>query len=119
MRRTYPRVDGCPFCEILAGSSPAEIQREWDGAIAITPLNPVTDGHVIIIPRKHVADFTSETDWTAGAMWCAAEYAKTIGVDCNLITSKGEAATQTVYHLHIHVVPRAAGDGLRLPWTPA
>jgi histidine triad (HIT) family protein len=105
----------CPFCEILAGRAPADIVKEWPEALAIVPLRPVVDGHVLVIPRVHVCDFADSPVVSAATMRCAAELAAGHG-SCNLITSKGQPATQSVFHLHLHLVPRAEGDGLALPW---
>lgn len=111
------RRDDCPFCAIILGDAPATCRRGWLDAIAITPLNPVVPGHVIVIPLEHV-DSAAASPETAGAVMSrAAEWAQDHGQDCNLITSVGPAATQTVRHLHIHVVPRTDGDGLLLPWS--
>ena len=107
----------CAFCAILAGEAPATIVRSWPTAIAIKPLNPVTEGHTLVIPATHVRDATEDPEVSALAMAAAAEYAAGVG-PCNVITSVGREATQTVFHLHIHVVPRRGGDGLALPWTP-
>ena len=107
-------ITDCPFCAIVAGDAPATIVREWPDAIAIVPLNPVTDGHMLVIPRRHVSDFTEDADISAATMRCASELA---GAPANVITSAGSAATQTVDHLHLHIVPRRDGDGLALPWT--
>lgn len=110
-------MDDCPFCLIVAGTAPAKIVFEWIEALAIEPLNPVTPGHVLVIPTRHVATFKDDP-WVTGrtAMW-AAEYAWSKPGDFNMITSAGIAATQTVRHLHFHIVPRHQGDGLALPWT--
>lgn len=108
----------CPFCEIVAGRAPATILEDWTGAIAIRPRHPVTPGHVLIIPKVHVPDFTTSPQVSAMIMAYAAPFVLEWGFgDCNLITSRGVAATQSVFHLHVHVVPRADGDGLHLPWT--
>lgn len=104
----------CVFCRIVAETEPAKIIYWWRDAIAIVPLNPVVDGHVLVIPRRHVADATDHPEVTADTMARAAEIAVP---PCNIITSAGAEATQTVFHLHIHVVPRRAGDGLALPWS--
>ena len=97
--------------------------HEWDDAIAIVPLAPVTgerflpgEGHVLVIPRVHVSDFAADPVITGRTFQRAAELADLR--DSNLITSKGESATQTVHHLHVHLVPRVSRDGLPLPWTP-
>ncbi|MDJ0345227.1 HIT domain-containing protein [Streptomyces sp. H10-C2] len=105
----------CPFCEIVAGRAPATIVREWPDALAIVPLGPVVDGHLLIIPKVHVADFSEDPDVSAATMRRAAELADGTN-PANIITSRGRAATQSVFHLHLHLVPRAAGDGLALPW---
>lgn len=103
----------CVFCQIVAGQAVATQVRQWSDAIAIVPLNPVTAGHVLVIPRFHVVDALEDPRITASVMHAAAELAER---PCNIITSAGAEATQTVFHLHIHVVPRRQGDGLALPW---
>jgi histidine triad (HIT) family protein len=105
----------CPFCEIVASRAPATIIREWDDALAIVPLDPVVDGHVLVIPREHVADFVDDPAVSARAMYRAAELCDDFG-SYNVITSRGRWATQSVFHLHLHVLPRAKDDGLALPW---
>jgi len=108
----------CIFCRIASGRAEATVVRDWDDALAIVPLAPVTDGHLLVLPRTHVPDATSDPAVTANTMLRAAELAAAIGGALNLITSVGAEATQTVWHLHIHYLPREAGDGLPLPWTP-
>lgn len=105
----------CPFCLIAFGRAPAEIVERWDDAIAIVPLNPVTSGHVLVIPLQHVTDALAVTEVSAATMRRTVELADG---PCNLITSVGAEATQTVRHLHLHIVPRRPGDGLLLPWSP-
>ncbi|MEC4016083.1 HIT domain-containing protein [Streptomyces sp. H27-D2] len=107
----------CVFCAIVAGTAPAVVVRQWDDVLAIRPRGGVTDGHVLVIPRVHVADAGSDPTVAARTMACAAELMAELP-NANIITSKGAEATQTVHHLHIHVVPRSADDGLPLPWTP-
>lgn len=108
----------CPFCEIVAGRGPATFVSEWPAAVAIVPLNPVTPGHTLVLPRRHLPDFTAAAHDVAETMAAAAELARDMGGPMNLITSRGSEATQTVFHLHLHLVPRRAGDGLALPWAP-
>lgn len=113
---TGPAPD-CPFCAILDARAPAKFVATWPDAIAIVPLNPVTPGHVLVIPRQHVTDFADDPEVSAATMRRAAEYAAVLGIPAsNLITSRGREATQSVFHLHLHVVPRHEGDGLALPW---
>lgn len=105
----------CPFCEIVAGRAPATVVRDWPDTLAIVPKGPVVDGHTLVIPRQHVADFGENPTVSATTMARAAELADGLG-PMNLITSRGREATQSVFHLHLHLVPRAANDGLSLPW---
>ena len=115
-------VSPCPFCEIVAGRAPATIVRQWSDALAIVPLNPVVDGHLLVIPKMHVTGFFSDPEVSAATMKRAAEMLHGVERhheprDHNVITSAGRAATQTVMHLHVHLVPRTHDDGLSLPWT--
>lgn len=115
----------CVFCP--ANWPNLDIVRTVDDNFAIVnPLNPVTEGHVLVISGTHTP--TAATDGPAAAdgwqvaadlMYLAAQWvAGHYGMDANIITSIGAAATQTVMHTHVHVVPRRPGDGLPLPWTP-
>jgi diadenosine tetraphosphate (Ap4A) HIT family hydrolase len=108
----------CVFCQIVAGTAPATVVREWDDALAIKPRGGVNAGHTLVIPRRHVDNAVVDPAVTALTMARAAELGADLGCDLNVITSVGEQATQTVFHLHIHLVPRTAGDNLPLPWTP-
>ncbi|MEV6219844.1 HIT family protein [Nocardia sp. NPDC051833] len=109
-------MNRCPFCAILEDGAPATIVDQWREAIAIVPLNPVTPGHLLVIPRKHVDDATTWPTLTGIVMKYAAEIAADTP-SANIITSIGAEATQTVRHLHVHVVPRRPEDRLHLPWT--
>lgn len=105
--------DPCVFCAIVAGTEPATVIRQWTDALAIVPLGPVVEGHLLVIPKRHVRD-ASESPYTAGQVMArAAELARP---PFNIITSAGREATQSVFHLHLHIVPRADNDGLALPW---
>jgi len=108
------KKEECVFCDrdVIQG-----IISENEDIYLVRPLNPVVEGHRIIIPKKHVSDFTEDTELFGQVARVTAEIAKQNGGDYNLIVSKGRCATQTVFHLHIHLVPREEGDGLALPWT--
>lgn len=111
---------GCPFCAIVAGRAPARFvvpPTRWPDALAFLPLRPVTPGHVLIVSRRHVPDFAADPEVYAAVSRRAAELACELGrPDANVITSRGTAATQSVFHLHVHLVPRVVDDGLALPW---
>lgn len=109
----------CVFCEIVAGRSPAKFLRpdDWSSTVKVfEPLNPVTPGHALIIPTIHVEDFADEPSVSSIVARKAAQYAKEFGGPFNVITSKGKVATQSVFHLHLHLIPRRKDDGLALPW---
>ncbi|MGI5408690.1 HIT family protein [Streptomyces chartreusis] len=106
----------CPFCEINLGRAPATFVHEWSDTIAIVPLNPVVDGHTLVIPKQHVRDFASDPVVAGATMQRAAQLMRWTDRPMNLITSRGREATQSVFHLHLHLVPRAEDDGLALPW---
>jgi histidine triad (HIT) family protein len=107
----------CVFCQIVAKTSPAEIVAEWPDTIAIAPLDPVTPGHRLIIPKAHVGSFIQDPQVTATTAARAAELADELHVGpANLITSAGWLATQSVFHLHFHLIPRRRNDRIRLPW---
>lgn len=108
-------ADGCPFCTRIAAG---DYDTEDAYAVMFEPLNPVTRGHRLIVPKLHVCHAAEDPLVTAMTMRLAADLAaRERLVPCNLITSVGRAATQTIPHLHIHIVPRRSGDGLHLPWT--
>src|SRR5258708_25057224 len=105
----------CVFCKrIKAG----EYDYGTAVSVAFQPLLPVTPGHFLVVPREHVSDALESPHRASQAMRFAAALANEMGLKAaNFITSAGKDATQTVFHLHIHVVPRRPGDGLALPWT--
>ncbi|MFD4020637.1 HIT family protein [Streptomyces sindenensis] len=107
----------CAFCAIAAGTAPASVVRDWGDVLAIRPRGGVAEGHLLVIPRRHVEDAGTDPKLSGRVMECAAEFMAE-HVNANIITSKGDAATQTVYHLHMHLLPRTADDELPLPWTP-
>lgn len=106
-------IDDCVFCAKIAAG---DVDRRWPAVVCFEPLNPVTPGHMLVVPVVHVPDVATDPFWSGQAMHAAAELAAQVG-DCNVITSRGAAATQTIRHLHLHVIPRREGDGLALPWT--
>lgn len=107
----------CVFCSIVAGEAPATVAAILMSGIAIVPLNPVVPGHIIGISNEHVSDFTEDPIVSGRLVTSMSGLARQIGGQWNLITSAGPDATQTVFHLHVHLVPRRPGDGLALPWS--
>jgi len=106
----------CAFCEIIAGNAPAKFVNRNADASAFVPLNPVVEGHVLVVPHRH-ARYIWELDSSSLAMAVAMAAQLATNIACNVIQSNGVAATQTVPHVHFHIVPRSGGDGLMLPWT--
>lgn len=104
------------FCGRIAAGEYELISNAYE-VVRFEPLNPVTPGHMLFVPFRHVAD-AAEFPYLTGVTFAAASAFGFVQAEpFNLITSAGEAATQTVRHLHVHYVPRRAGDGLALPWT--
>jgi histidine triad (HIT) family protein len=119
------RDPDCLFCKIVAGEVPATRVREDERTVAFMDINPATRGHMLVIPREHS---TNLLEIGAEDLAACAEAAKELtalvsdrlGADgVNVLNSCGRAAWQTVFHFHLHVIPRYSGDPLRLPWTPA
>ena len=108
----------CPFCHLdqikgvewCASSGSLEVVR-------FEPLNPVTPGHMLFVPSVHITSAADDPMVFRTVAEVAAWYVRSQKIEANIITSVGAAATQTVHHMHVHVVPRREGDGLTLPWT--
>lgn len=115
---------GCEFCDIVAGSAPADIVYRDDDVIAFAPLEPAARGHTLVVPTHHAADFVAAEVQALGevvrvSQLVARAISSALGPDgFNLVTSAGDAATQSVFHLHLHVVPRWEGDRMGDIWPP-
>jgi histidine triad (HIT) family protein len=114
----------CLFCKIVAGEVPSTRVHEDDRVIAIMDIFPATRGHVLVIPRAHATDVHEVSDDDLAA---AASVAKRLaglamrGLAADGVTimqSNGAVAWQTVFHYHVHVIPRYRDDPLVLPWRP-
>lgn len=119
MTKATPPASDCVFCDIVAGRAPAQWVVEpdhWPDAVAFVPLDPVVEGHVLVVPKAHVRDFAEDPEVYAATSRRAAELEHSLPRPMNVITSRGREATQSVFHLHVHLVPRAMEDGLALPW---
>ena len=115
----------CIFCKIVSGELPSTVIREDQRTVAFMDINPATRGHALVVPRRHARDLLEIEREDLDATMAAAQEVAHRAVDrldaagINLLNSCGEAAWQTVFHFHIHVIPRYEGDPLRLPWIPA
>jgi histidine triad (HIT) family protein len=115
----------CIFCKILAGALPATIVDEDERTVAFMDINPATHGHTLVIPRAHTRDLLTVDQEDLKAVAVAAQRLagrmseRLAAEGVNVINSCGAVAWQTVFHFHVHVIPRYATDPLRLPWTPA
>lgn len=114
----------CIFCKIVSGELPSQRVDEDEHTVAFMDLNPATRGHALVVPRRHARNLLEiDPDDLAATIRAAQRLAQravpALGADgVNLINSCGSEAWQTVFHLHVHVIPRYRGDPLRLPWVP-
>jgi histidine triad (HIT) family protein len=119
------RDPDCLFCKIVAGEVPSQRIAEDEKTVSFMDINPATRGHALVIPKEHAVNLLeiAPDDLTAvalAAQQLAKRVSERLGADgVNLINSCGSAAWQTVFHFHVHVIPRYADDPLKLPWTPA
>jgi histidine triad (HIT) family protein len=114
----------CLFCGIVEGSIPSQQVDSDELTGSFMDINPATPGHALVIPRAHSADLLeiSPDDLkatTVAAQRLAKRAKDVLNADgINLVNACGAAAFQTVFHFHIHVVPRYEDDPLKLPWVP-
>ncbi len=123
-------MSACIFCDIAAGEAPASVIYQDDSVLAFMDITPVNLGHVLIVPRKH-ATYMAEMDEAVGAhlfrtTMRIGQAIRNSSVRCqgiNLYLADGAVAGQQIYHLHMHVFPRFAGDSFRVfsgwPLTPS
>ena len=111
----------CPFCGIVAGTVPASLVAEEGAVLAFLDIRPVTPGHLLVVPKRHAASLAEVDEPTGAQMFRVAmrlaAVLRSSGLRCegvNLFLADGEAAFQEVFHAHLHVVPRFAGDGFRI-----
>jgi histidine triad (HIT) family protein len=114
----------CIFCKIAAGERPATIVDSDERTVSFMDINPATRGHALVIPREHHRDLHEVPPGDLAACAVAAQRLadrarERLGADgVNLLNACGSAAWQTVFHFHVHVIPRYEDDPLRLPWVP-
>lgn len=121
---TQPPTAGvamCVFCAIVAGDVEASLVHEDETAIVFMDLNPVTPGHLLVVPRTHAEGLEDLDEATGTHVWSLgqrmARALRRSGLRCegiNLFLADGEAAFQEVFHLHLHVFPRYADDGFSI-----
>jgi histidine triad (HIT) family protein len=115
----------CIFCKIIAGEIPGQIVDEDDKTVAFMDINPGSRGHLLVVPRQHVRDLLEIDQEDLAATMAAAQRMASRVVErlnadgVNLLNCCGSTAWQTVFHFHVHVIPRYDDDSLRLPWIPA
>ncbi|MBR6229596.1 MAG: HIT family protein [Eubacterium sp.] len=117
-------MSDCIFCKIIAGEIPSATVYEDDACKAILDVNPAAKGHVIVLTKEHAEDVFHISDEALSNAICvakkvAAALKKTYQCDgVNILQNNGEVAGQTVFHLHIHVIPRFKGDSISMHWKP-
>ena len=117
-------MSDCIFCGIAAGTRPAERVHEDERTVAFLDIFPACDGHLLVIPRAHAdnvhaADPADVAACAQTAQLMAGRISGALGSDGVTITqANGGAAGQTVFHYHVHVIPRYEDDPLVLPWRP-
>src|SRR3954452_22304028 len=116
--------DDCIFCKIVAGEMPARKVDEDEHTIAFMDMSPWTRGHALVVPREHTRNLYEAPDealerTVVAAKRLALKMRDRLGGDgVNLVNSCEPAAWQTVFHLHVHVIPRYEDDPLELPTQP-
>lgn len=114
----------CIFCKIVAGDIPAEKIHEDDRTVAFMDVNPGTRGHALVVPKDHAKDLLEiAPDELAAVVQSGQVVARRIkdrleADGINLLNCCGTEAWQTVFHFHLHVIPRYVDDPLQLPWIP-
>lgn len=115
----------CIFCKIIAGELPSQRIDSDEHTVAFMDISPATRGHALVVPRRHATNLLEIEPEELSATACAAQRVarravERLGADgVNLLNSCGARAWQTVFHFHIHVIPRYEGDPLALPWVPS
>ncbi|MGH3145058.1 MAG: HIT family protein [Rubrobacter sp.] len=118
-------MEGCAFCEILAGNRPASVVFRDERCAAFMDIRPINPGHVLVVPNNHAASLADLPEDAGAHMFRTAQKVAAAlygsGLECegvNLFMADGEAAGQEVFHVHLHVFPRYAGDGFALAFGP-
>ena len=114
-------MNGCIFCQIIEGKSPASIFYEDELVLGLMTIGPVNTGHAMVIPKRHAASLSDMDEETGRHLFTVTQRAaaaiRESGVRCegiNLFLADGEAASQEVPHVHMHVFPRYQGDPFKI-----
>ena len=117
--------DQCVFCEILRGNEPASFTYQDDTVVAFMDVQPITHGHMLVVPREHAVLMAQVNETVAMRTFRVARQlasvvrAKLGATGVNLFVADGETAFQDVPHFHVHVIPRYANDGFGLTFPDA
>ena len=112
----------CLFCKIILGQIPSFKIFEDDEILAFMDVNPVAAGHALVIPKFHSKDIhETPAEWVGIAFAGAQRIARAVGktlepAGINIVQANGPGAKQSVFHLHVHVIPRSMDDGLTMNW---
>lgn len=115
-------MDNCIFCKILRGEIPSTKLYEDENSIVILDISPANKGHAILITKEHAANLFELSDESAKKILPVVKkvgngIVKTLGCDgLNVLQNNGEAAGQTVFHLHVHMIPRYKDDDVSVGW---
>ena len=118
------KKDDCIFCKLANGDIPTNSLYEDDIVKVIFDAGPASDGHVLILPKNHYDDIYSMDEDTAAHIFkvatrIAKAYKQSLDYEgLNIVQNNGEAAGQTVFHFHIHLIPRYEGDHAGVTWKP-
>lgn len=113
----------CVFCRIVRREAPAEIVYEDEKTMAFMDINPVTPGHTLLIPKAHFRNiFDLDEEVASHLMKVAVKIAPILreameADGLNILNANEPAAFQSVFHFHLHLVPRTFGDGIMPPWV--
>ena len=114
----------CIFCKVVAGEIPGEEIDSDDRTVTVMDINPATRGHAVVITRTHAADlFELDDEDLLAAMQAVRRAGERMKqtlepAGFNILHNIGRAAWQSIFHFHVHVIPRYEDDPLRLPWLP-
>lgn len=117
-------MENCIFCKIANGEIPAATLYEDEDFRVILDLGPASKGHALILPKAHASNIYEMPDELAGKAMILAKKmagALTKALNCdgfNIVQNNGECAGQTVFHFHMHLIPRYEGDQVGITWTP-